>query len=129
MSYTGHDQLSRRERQIMDIIYAAGQATAGDVHQRLPDPPSYSAVRALLRVLEDKGHLTHVRKGLRYEYRPTVHRDTARLSALRHLVQTLFDGSAEEAMVALLDQSRSQLSDAELDRLSRMIDEARKQGR
>ncbi len=129
MSHPTHDPLSRRERQIMDIIYGLGEATAGDVHRGLPDAPSYSAVRALLRVLEGKGHLTHSRSGLRYVYRPTVHRDTARVSALRHLVQTLFDGSAEEAMVALLDQSRSQLSDAELNRLARMIDEARKQGR
>lgn len=129
MSSPSHAKLSRRERQIMDIVYALGQATASEVHARLDDPPTYSAVRALLRVLEDKGHLTHVRNGLRYVFRPTVHRDAVRISALRHLVQTLFDGSAEEAMVALLDQSRSQLSEVELDRLARMIDEARKQGR
>src|ERR671925_464450 len=96
------EALSRRERQIMDIIYARGQATAAEVTAALPDPPSYSAVRALLRILEQKGHLRHEQDGPRYVFLPTVPRDRARRSAMRHLVRTFFDGSTEDAVAALL---------------------------
>ena len=121
--------LSRRERQIMDVIYGRGQATAAEVLEGLPDPPSYSAVRAMLRVLEEKGHLRHEQQGPRYVFLPTVPREQARQSALKQLVQTFFDGSTEQAVAALLDQSARALSDAELDRLARLIDQARKEGR
>lgn len=122
-----HD-LSRRERQILDILYRHGRASAADVQDALPDPPSYSAVRALLRILEEKGHVRHEQDGPRYLYRPTVARDNARASALKHVLQTFFDGSAEQAISALLDEESTQLSRAELDRLARLIDDARKGG-
>jgi predicted transcriptional regulator len=121
--------LSRRERQIMDVIYRRSQATAAEVLEDLPDPPSYSAVRAMLRVLEEKGHLRHEQEGPRYVFLPTVPRDQARRSALQQLVHTFFDGSTEQAMAALLDQSDRSLSDAELARLARLIAQARKEGR
>jgi predicted transcriptional regulator len=121
--------LSRRERQIMDAIYRRGQATVAEVLEDMPDPPSYSAVRAMLRVLEEKGHLQHVQQGPRYVFLPTVPRDQARRSALRQVVRTFFDGSTEQTVAALLDLSDSKLSDAELKRLSRLIDQARKEGR
>ena len=121
--------LSRRERQIMDVIYRRGQATAAEVLEDLPDPPSYSAVRAMLRVLEEKGHLRHEQQGPRYVFLPTVPRDQARRSALQQVVHTFFGGSTEQAMAALLDQSDRALSDAELARLARLIAQARKEGR
>ncbi len=121
--------LSRRERQIMDAIYRRGQATSAEVLEDLPDPPSYSAVRAMLRVLEEKGHLQHVQQGAKYVFLPTVPREKARRSALKQLMQTFFDGSAEQTVAALLDLSASKLSDAELDRLSKLINQARKEGR
>ena len=121
------DPLSRRERQIMDVIYAHGQATAAEVAAALADPPSYSAVRALLRILEQKGHLRHQQDGPRYVFLPTVPRDRARRSALRNLVRTFFDGSSAQAAAALIDQS--QLSDEDFQRLSQAIDKARKEGR
>ena len=120
---------TRRERQIMEVIYREGRATATDVLTRLPDPPSYSAGRALLRILEQKGHVRHVEEGNRYVYLPTVPADRARRSALRSLLQTFFQGSPEKAVAALLDMSRSELSEQELDRLSRLIDQAREEGR
>jgi predicted transcriptional regulator len=123
-----HHDLSRRERQIVDALYKLGRASAAEVRAELPDPPSYSAVRALLRILEDKGHVRHEQDGPRYVYAPTVARDSAKRSAMRHLLHTFFDGSAAQAMSALLDVSSSRLSDSELDRLERLIDEARKQG-
>lgn len=122
-------RLSRRERQIMDAIYRLGQATGQEVRAQLPDPPSYSAVRALLRILEEKGHLRHRRDGQRYVYVPTVSRERARASALRQLVGTFFDGSAGAAAAALLDLSRDDLSDAELTRLEDLVERARKEGR
>ncbi len=122
-------QLSRRERQIMDIVYSRGQAAAGEVHAALPDPPSYSAVRALLRILEEKGHLAHERVGLRYIYRPTQTGEKVRSTALQHLVKTFFGGSIGDAMVALLDQDNVELSDADLERIAKMIRDARKRGR
>jgi BlaI family penicillinase repressor len=121
------EQLSRRERQIMDIIYARGQATAAEVTDALSDAPSYSAVRALLRILEQKGHLRHEQEGPRYVFLPTVSRDRARRSALRSLVRTFFDGSSAQAAAALIDQS--QLSDEDFNRLAAAIDKARKEGR
>jgi predicted transcriptional regulator len=117
-----HD-LSRRERQIMDVIYARGQATAAEVADAIPDPPSYSAVRALLRILEEKGYLRHEQRGLRYVFMPTVKRTSARRSALKDLVRTFFDGSVEETVAALLNQRK--LTPEELERLSALIDRAR----
>ena len=119
--------LSRRERQIMDVVYQRGEATAAEVLDALPDPPSYSAVRALLRVLEGKGHVRHRRQGPRYVFLPTVARETARRSALARVVQTFFDGSNQAAVAALIDQSS--LSRADLDRLEHLIDRARQEGR
>ncbi len=121
--------LSRRERQIMDVIYREGQATATEVLDAMPDPPSYSAVRAMLRVLENKGHLRHVPDGTRYVYRPTLTRDRAGKPALANVLETFFDGSTEKAVAALLDLSRSELSPDALDRLSELIDQARTEGR
>ena len=121
------DPLSRRERQIMDIIYARGQATAAEVVAALPDPPSYSAVRALLRILEQKGHLRHQQEGPRYLFLPIVSRERARRSALRSLVKTFFDGSPAQAAAALIDQS--ELSDEDFSRLAGIIEKARKEGR
>jgi predicted transcriptional regulator len=123
-----HNDLSRRERQIVDILYANGRATAADVQAALPEPPSYSAVRAMLRILEDKGHVRHEQDGPRYVYVPTVARDNAKRSALRHVLQTFFDGSAEQAISALLDDRAAQLSDGELDRLADLIKHARNTG-
>ena len=121
--------LSRREREIMDVIYRTGQATAAGVLEALPSPPSYSAVRAMLRILEEKGHLRHEQQGPRYLFLPMVPREQARRSALKQLVRTFFDGSTEHAVAALLDLSSRKLSDAELDRLARIIDQAREEGR
>jgi predicted transcriptional regulator len=128
MNSADHRDVSRRERQILDILYQRGRATAAEVQSALPEPPSYSAVRALLRILEEKGHIRHQQDGPRYVYMPTVPRDNAQRSAMRHLLQTFFDGSAEQAISALLDDSSAKLSPAELDRLARMIDTARKSG-
>ena len=129
MPDASHNQLARRERQIMQIVYQLGRATAAEVLAALPDPPSYSAVRAHLRILEEKGHLRHDQEGARYVFRPTVARHRARRSALKQVVQTFFDGSAEQAVAALLDMSHAKLSEDELDRLSGLIDKARKEGR
>jgi predicted transcriptional regulator len=123
-----HRHLSRREREIMDILYQRGRATAAEIHRRLPDPPSYSAVRAKLRVLEEKGHVRHQEEALRYVYLPIVGRDRARRSAIKHLVATFFEGSVEQAVTALLESSSTGLSSAELDRISRLIQDARKEG-
>ncbi|MBI3466496.1 MAG: BlaI/MecI/CopY family transcriptional regulator [Planctomycetes bacterium] len=124
-----HVHTSRRERQILDVLYARGEATAAEVMQSLPDPPSYSAVRALLRILEQKGHARHEQRGPRYVFMPTVAREKASRSALKRLVQTFFDGSTEQAVAALLDLSASRLSAVELDRLASLIEQARKEGR
>lgn len=128
MSSRAHLDLSRRERQIIDILYARGRATAAEVQEALPDPPGYSAVRALLRILEEKGHVRHEQDGPRYVYLPTLARDNARKSAIRHMVQTFFEGSASQAISALLDDPRARLSDDELQRLARLIEDARKTG-
>jgi BlaI family transcriptional regulator, penicillinase repressor len=121
--------LSRRERQIMDLLFRKGQATAAEVMDGIPDAPSYSAVRALLRILEQKGHVRHEEEGRAYVYMPLVRRDTARQSALSHLLKTFFDNSAEQAVAALLAIKGEKMSDAELDRMSRMIQDARTEGR
>lgn len=122
-------KLSRRERQIMDILYASGHATAAEIQRSLPDAPSYSATRALLRVLEEKGHVRHEEQGPRYVFKPTLGRDRARKSALKHLLRTFFDGSPEQAVAALLDISAAQLKDEDFDRLLALIDRARKEGK
>ncbi|MGI8990939.1 MAG: BlaI/MecI/CopY family transcriptional regulator [Bryobacteraceae bacterium] len=124
-----HQELSRRERQIMDILYRRGRATAAEVHAALPKPPGYSAVRAMLRVLEEKGHIQHQEKDLRYVFSPTVPRDQARRSAAAHLLETFFNGSAEQAVATLLDVSTRDLTPQDLDRLSNLIEKARKEGR
>ena len=122
-------QLSRRERQIMDVIYRLGDATVQDVLNGLPDPPTYSAVRGLLRILEEKGHLRHRQQGARYVYQPTVTRETARRHALQQMLKTFFDGSPTQAVAALLDLSAQDLTDDELDRLEALIEGVRKEGR
>ncbi|HUK18625.1 MAG TPA: BlaI/MecI/CopY family transcriptional regulator [Bryobacteraceae bacterium] len=122
-----HRNLSRRERQIMDILYQRGRASASEIHQGLPDAPTYSAVRAKLRVLEEKGHVRHEEESLHYVYLPTLPRETARRSALRHLVSTFFEGSAEDAIAALLDLSAADLSPKDLDRIQDIIDQAKKE--
>ena len=129
MSENPHHQLSRRERQIMDIIYQRGQATAAEVLQNLPNPPGYSAVRAMLRLLEEKGYLKHEQDGPRYLFKPTLAREKARKSAMKQMLETFFDGSTEQAVAALLNLSKSKLGKEELDRLSQMIETAKKEGR
>ncbi len=121
--------LTRRERQIMDAIYARGRATAAEVLGDLPDPPSYSAVRAMLVKLEAKGHVRHIQDGPRYVYLPTVPREQARATAMERLVRTFFEGSVSKTVAALLDRGATELSEAELEQLSEMIDRARKGGR
>lgn len=120
--------LSRRERQIMDIVYARGEATAGDVHEALPDAPSRTAVRTLLRILEEKGHLRHRQEGLAYVYRPSRSRGRAGRSALRRVLETFFEGSLEKAVAAHLGDPTSGLDGAELERLAELIREARRKG-
>lgn len=129
MARNRSDELSRRERQIMDVVYRRGRATAADVLADLPDPPSYSAVRALLRILEEKGHLRHVEAGPRYVFQPTVPRERARASALDSMLATFFDGRPGLAAAALLDRGAADLTDDELDRLQSLIARARKEGR
>ncbi len=121
--------MSRRERQIMDIVYEMKEASAQQVLERLPSPPGYSAVRALLRVLEQKGHLAHRQEGPRYIYSPLLPREKARRSALSHLKRTFFDGSTEDIVSALLDISEDSLSDDDYRRLTELIEKARKEGR
>ena len=111
----------------MDILYQRGRASAAEIHQALPDPPTYSAVRAKLRVLEDKGHVRHAEDGLHYVYLPTTAREAARRSALRHLISTFFQDSAQDAVVALLDLSAADLSAEDLNRIQSIIDQAKKE--
>jgi predicted transcriptional regulator len=122
------DSLTRREREIMDVLYRRGRATAQEVLDEMPDAPSYSAVRTFLRLLEEKGQVRHVEDGPRYVYIPTVARGEARRSALAHVVRTFFDGSVEQAIATLVD-SRSKLSRDELERLSEIIEKAKKEGK
>lgn len=118
--------LSRRERQIMDVLYRLGEGAVHDVVERIPDPPSYSSVRTMLRILEEKGHVQHVRKGLRYIYSPSLPETAAKKSALRHMLGTFFGGSTEAVVSELLDLRKDDLSDEELARLARLIERARK---
>ena len=120
-----HSRLSRRERQIMDILFRRGRAPASVVREELPGDPSLSTVRTQLRILEEKGHVRHEEEGLRYVYRPVTPRRTARRSALRHLVETFFDGSAEQAVAALLGGEARRLTEPELDRIARIVSDAR----
>jgi predicted transcriptional regulator len=113
----------------MDVLFALGQATVNDILERIPDPPSYSAVRATVRVLEEKGHVEHLQDGPRYLYRPVVAKENARSAALKHLVRTFFGGSAEAAAAALLGMSRTRLDDADLKRLALQVEAARDEGR
>ena len=123
------EHLSRRERQIMDIIHAKERATAAEVLEQLPDPPSYSAVRALLGILEDKGHLRHARDGARYVYMPLASAESARRSAMNRVVETFFHGSPAQAMASLLESPDTQLSNTELNQLQELIKKAKKEGR
>ncbi len=123
-----HTTLSRRERQMMDILYQRGRATAAEVHADLPDRPSYSAVRAKLRVLEEKGHIRHEEESLRYVFVPTMPREKAKRSALNHMLETFFEGSVEQTVAALLDLSAAKLSQSELDRLAGLIEQAKAKG-
>jgi predicted transcriptional regulator len=121
--------LTRREREIMDILHRRGHATAHEVLAELPEPPSYSAVRALLRLLEERGHVKHVEEEQRYVYRPVATRGEARKGAMAHVVKTFFSGSVEQAVATLVESSRTKLSREELDRLAEIIDRAKKEGR
>jgi BlaI family transcriptional regulator, penicillinase repressor len=121
--------LGRRERQIMDVVFELGEAAVGQVLARLPDPPSYSAVRTMIRHLEGKGYLRHRRDGIKYVYRPTEPKESVSRSALRHLIKTFFDGSAPDTVAAILDVSLEKLSADDYDRIERLIVEARKEGR
>jgi predicted transcriptional regulator len=129
MATAAHTVLTRRERQIMDVLYRRGRATANEVREALPGRPSYSTVRTQLRVLEEKGHVRHEELGLRYVYTPAVPRRAARRSALRHLVDTFFDGSAEKVVAAVLGGEAARMSDAELDRIAELVAKAKKEGR
>lgn len=128
-----HDEelqgLSRRERQIMDFLFQRGKASVGEVMDGIPNPPGYSAVRATLRTLEHKGRVVHEEDGRAYVYRPTVRREAARRSALTHVLKTFFDNSAEQAVAALLELKGQKLTSAELERVARIVDNAKKEGR
>jgi predicted transcriptional regulator len=121
--------LSRRERQIMDFLFQRGKASVGEVMDGIPNPPGYSAVRATLRTLEQKGRVSHEEDGRAYIYRPTLRRDAASRSALTHVLKTFFDNSAEQAVAALLELKGTKLSGAELDRVARLVDQAKREGR
>ena|SRR5689334_12839365 len=123
------DPLTRREREIMDILHRRGRATAHEVMAELADPPSYSAVRTFLRLLEDRGHVRHEQDGPRYVYAPTVARRDAQRSAMTHLVETFFDGSVGDAVATLVESSKPKLSPQELDRIAALIAKAKKEGR
>jgi predicted transcriptional regulator len=126
MALTG---LSRRERQIMDVLYKRGRASAAEVREAMEDAPSYSAVRAMLRVLEEKGHVRHQAEGLKYIYVPSVNRDKAKRSAVKHVLDTFFSGSPDQVVAALLDVSTRRITREELDRMAEMIEKAKKEGK
>ncbi len=128
MGKTTPQQLSRRERQIMDIVYARQRATAAEVREAMEDAPSYSAVRALLRILVEKGHLRHTKEGARYVYHPTQPRRNAARDALSRVLNTFYEGSAVNAVAALLDLSSKDISEEELQRLSQLVDDAKNEG-
>ena len=121
--------LSRREREILEILIERGKASATEVRAAMPEAPSYSAVRTLLRVLEEKGHVKHKAEGLRYVYLPTIGREKAKRGAVKHLLKTYFNGSAEQIVAALLDVSSTQLTREELDRMGQMIEQAKREGK
>ena len=121
--------LSRRERQIMDLLYRSGRATVAEIQQALPSPPSYSATRAMLRILEEKGHIRHEEDGPRYVFTPKLSRDSARKSALRHMVQTFFEGSAAKLVSTLVSEDAGRMSTEELSLLAKLIEKARKEGK
>lgn len=121
--------LSRRERQIMEILFQRGKASASEVREAMEDAPSYSAVRAMLRVLEEKGHLKHQAEGLKYVYVPVVTREKAKRSAVKHLLDTFFSDSPEQVVAALLDVSSKRLTPEELDRMAEMIEKAKREGK
>ena len=123
------DPLTRREREIMDILHRRGRATAHEVMDDLADPPSYSAVRTFLRLLEERGHVRHEQDGPRYVYTPTVARREAQRSAITHLIDTFFDGSVEDAVATLVESSKPKLSAQELDRIAALVAKAKKEGR
>ena len=122
-------ELSRREREIMDILYGRGKSSASEVREVMPNPPGYSAVRAMLRVLEEKGHVKHEVDGVKYVFAPTVPRDKAKQSAVKHLLDTFFNDSPEQVVAALLDISSTRMTREELDRMAKMIEKAKKEGR
>src|SRR6516225_5708023 len=124
-----HQQLSRREREIMDILYQRGKSSASEVREAMLDAPSYSAVRALLRILEEKGHIRHQAEGLKYVYLPTIAAEKAKRSAVKHLLETFFKDSPEQVVAALLDVSSTRLTREELDRMAEMIEQAKKEGK
>jgi predicted transcriptional regulator len=124
----GPQELGRRERQIMDAVYQLGEASVAEVRQRLSDPPSYSAVRTMIRYLETKGYLRHRRSGMKYVYRPTQSHESASRSAIGHLLETFFGGSASDAVAALLDVSSGRLRDDDYRRMQELIEQARKEG-
>lgn len=126
---SSRQELSARERQIMDVVWRLGEVTAAQVRDELPDAPSYSAVRALLRILEEKGHLKHRQEGRRYVYLPTAPRSRAQRSALRRMVRTFFENSPERAVAALLDLESGDMTAEELDRLAELVERARRSGR
>jgi BlaI family transcriptional regulator, penicillinase repressor len=128
MAKPAEHKLSRRERQIMDVVYRRQRASAAEIRDAIPDAPSYSAVRALLRILEEKGHLRHEAKDLRYVYFPAAPRERAARKALRHVVETFFDGSAAQTVATLIDPSTGQISEEELERIAKLIAKARKGG-
>lgn len=121
--------LSRRERQIMDILYQSGKASASDVQKAMPDPPSYSAVRAMLRTLEEKGHIRHEADGLKFIYMPVENKDKVKKSTIRHMMRTFFGDSPEQVVAALLDGSAKKLTEEELNRMAEMIEKARRESK
>jgi BlaI family transcriptional regulator, penicillinase repressor len=129
MSKDTHAHLSRRERQIMDIVYQRGRASAQEVLDSLPDPPSYSAVRAFLRILEEKGHVKHEEAGARYIFEPIHPRENAGLTALQRVVRTFYEGSVSKAVAALVDSKDARLPEEELKRLRALIRQTRGEGR
>ncbi|MCB0279340.1 MAG: BlaI/MecI/CopY family transcriptional regulator [Calditrichaeota bacterium] len=129
MAGSKKDKLSKREQQIMDIIYEQGECSANEIHKSLPDPPSYSAVRAMLKILEDKKIVRHKQDGLKYVYYPAVSREKAKKSALKNVLKTFFDGSAENAVAALLDMNKSDMKEEDFDRMSDLIKNAKNRGK
>ena len=126
---SGAAGLSRRERQIMDILYRQGKASSSEVREQMEDAPSYSAVRAMLRVLEEKGHVRHQAEGLKYVFVPTLAREKAKRTAVKHVMETFFNGSPEQIVAALLDVASTRLTREELDRMSKLIENAKKEGK